>query len=308
MKDVIHSLIIIGSGPAGLTAALYAGRANLKPVVIEGTLPGGQLINTSYVENWPGDKSILGYDLMMRMKNHAAEYPMTFVPEIVEKVDFTSQPFAVTTHKKNTFKARAIIIATGATPKRLGCPGEDEYWGKGVTTCAVCDGALYKDKRVLIVGGGDSAMEDASFMTNFTDQIYIVQILDTLSASVAMQARVLGDPRIKIMYNTTVTKMMGNGNHVTGVQLTNVNDNSTQELEFDAVFVAIGLSPNTKPFAGQLDLTSYGHIQVHDHTKSSVPGVFIAGDVADDRYRQAITAAGAGCMAALDAERFLNKL
>lgn len=307
MTNNIHDLIIVGSGPAGLTAALYAARANLHPLIIEGTAPGGQLMGTTAIENWPGNKSIMGPQLMMNMREHAQHFGTQFIAGAITRVDFSQRPFTLWTHKNQEFKARSVIIATGAEPKRLGCAGENEYWGKGVTTCAVCDGAFYKDRPVVIVGGGDTAMEDASFMTKFTKDITIVHILDKLTASHAMQQRVLNNPIIKIMYQSTVTEIHGNGKHVTEVIVTNQQTRQSQKLPTDAVFVAIGLTPNTSIFKGQLALDQYGYVIVNNHTKTSVEGVFAAGDVHDNRYRQAIVSAGAGCMAALDAERYLHQ-
>lgn len=307
MNKKTHNLIIIGSGPAGLTAGIYAARANLQPIIIEGKEPGGQLMGTTAVENWPGNISILGPQLMMNMKEHAQETGCTFVSGDATRVDFSQKPFTVATDKQE-FKAHSVIVATGATPKRLGVPGEDNYWGKGVTTCAVCDGAFYKDQPVVIVGGGDTAMEDASFMTKFTKKITIVQILDKLTASHAMQQRVINNPDIDILYNSTVTEIKGDKDHVSQVVITNQKTKETTTLATKAVFIAIGLKPNTEIFKNQLKLDDWGYIAVQNHTKTSVSGVFAAGDVHDYRYRQAITSAGAGCMAALDVERYLNSL
>lgn len=304
----VHNVIIIGSGPAGLTAGIYTARANLKPIIIEGKKPGGQLMGTSYVENWPGEKSILGPQLMINMENHAKGLGCTIQSGQVTKVDFSQRPFTVWTDTGAEFKGHSVIIATGSTPRRLQIPGEDQYWGKGVTTCAACDGAFYKDKKVLIVGGGDTAMEDASFMTKFTNQITVVHILDELTASFAMKERVLKNPDIKIIYNSTLTEIRGNGSHVAGVTIKNQKTGQTVETETDVVFIAIGLSPNTKPFAGQIDLDNYGYIVRKKGTQTSVPGIFAAGDAADYVYRQAITSAGTGCMAAFDAERYLSEL
>lgn len=305
-EQKIHKLIILGGGPAGLTAGVYAGRAMLEPLIVEGKNPGGQLMGTTYVENWPGEKSILGPQLMMNMQAHAKGAGCIFLAEEITKVDFSKQPFSLTTNKNNTLYAQSIIVATGATPKQLRCPGEDVYWGKGVSTCAVCDGAFYKDKPVVIVGGGDTAMEDASFMTNFTKQITIVHIGAELSASPAMQQRVINNPAIKIMYNSTVTEIKGDGKHVSSVIITNQKNKQQQELSVNAAFIAIGLTPNTAPFQGHLDLEKNGYLKLTNHTHTSVPGIFGAGDVADYKYRQAITSAGTGCMAALDAERYLK--
>lgn len=302
----IHKLIIIGSGPAGLTAAIYAARANLKPLLIEGSTPGGQLMGTSYVENWPGEKSILGPRLMMNMREHAEQFGTQFIAEKVISVNFAQRPFTLTTDAGTIFQAHSVIIATGAVPNRLGCPGEDQYWGSGVTTCAVCDGAFYPDKKVLVVGGGDTAMEDASFLKKFTNKISIVQISESLTASHAMQQRVINDPDIQIQYNSTVTAIHGNGTHVTGATIVNNKTNEETTIDIDGIFIAIGLKPNTKPFEGHLELNKWGYIQVTNNTNTSVEGVFAAGDVFDYRYRQAITSAGSGCMAALDAERYLS--
>ncbi|BDC34678.1 thioredoxin reductase [Candidatus Dependentiae bacterium Noda2021] len=302
----VHSLIIIGSGPAGLTAAIYASRANLKPIVVEGKKPGGQLMNTTAVENWPGNISIMGPELMINMRKHAEHFGTRFISGEVTQVSLDSKPFIVKTAKEE-LKAHCIIIATGANSKLLGCPGEQDYWNKGVSTCAVCDGAFFQGKKVVIVGGGDTAMEDASFMLNFTDDITIVHIKSELTASHAMQQRVLNNKKITIIYDTTVTSIQGDGNKVTGVTLTNQKTHQTSTLPTDAVFIAIGLLPNTVPFKGKIDLNDYGYLIVHDHTKTSVEGVFAAGDVFDYRYRQAITASGSGCMAALDAERYIKE-
>jgi thioredoxin reductase (NADPH) len=309
--DSTRKLVIIGSGPAGLTAGIYASRANLEPLIIEGTEPGGQLMGTTYVENWPGEKSILGPKLMMNMRDHAKHFGAEFLAEKIEKVDFSQRPFTLFTNRNKEIKAHCVIIATGAIPNRLGCPGEDTFWGKGVTTCAVCDGAFYKDKKVMVVGGGDTAMEDASFLKKFTNDITIVQIMDKLTASHAMQKRVLEDPDIKVIYNSTVTEFHGNSGenpHVNGVTLLDKTTGQSSKVDVDGVFIAIGLKPNTKPFEGQIQLNQWGYIQVENHTNTSVPGVFAAGDVFDYRYRQAITSCGSGCMAALDAERYLSHL
>lgn len=307
MKDSIAHLVIIGSGPAGLTAAIYAARANLNPIIIEGNEVGGQLMGTTYVENWPGTRSILGPKLMIDMREHAKQLGATLISSSVVRVDFKQRPFTLFLANNTELKSHAVIIATGARYKRLGCPGEDQYWGKGVTTCAVCDGTFYKDKPVVIIGGGDTAMEDASFMTNFTDQITLVHILDKLTASAAMQERVLNNPKIKIMYESTVTEMKGDGQHLTSVVITNQKTKKTHELTVSAAFVAIGLNPATDLFKDQLELEKNGYLKLTNHTHTSVPGIFGAGDVSDYRYRQAITSAGAGCMAALDAEKYIKE-
>ena len=306
-STTIHQLIIIGSGPAGLTAGVYAARANLKPLIIDGSEPGGQLMGTTAVENWPGEKSILGPTLMKNIREHATHTGCTFKSGEIVGVDFSKKPFMIKTKKDEELYAHSIIVATGATPKRLQVPGEERYWGKGVTTCAVCDGAFYQDKPVVIIGGGDTAMEDASFMLRYTNKITIVQIHAKLTASAAMQERVLGKPDINIIYNSTVSEIKGNDKGIAGVTITNQQTNETQQLAVNGVFVAIGLIPNTAAFKGHLKLEDNGYMIVKNHTRTSVDGVFAAGDVADYRYRQAVTSAGAGCMAALDAERYLEK-
>ena len=308
MENSIHNLIIIGSGPAGLTAAIYAARANLKPLIIDGDEPGGQLMGTSYVENWPGEKSILGPKLMMNIRDQAKHFGTEFLAETVTKVDFSKKPFTLWTNRNKELKSHAVIIATGATPKRLNVPGESDYWGKGITTCAVCDAAFYPDKNVLIIGGGDTAMEDASFMKKFTNKITVVHILDKLTASHAMQQRVTNDPDINIIYNSTITEFHGNGEHVTNVVITNQNTGEKIKKDVNGVFIAIGLKPNTDPFKEHIACDNWGFIQITDNTKTSVEGVFAAGDVHDYRYRQAITSAGDGCMATLDAEKYLSNI
>jgi thioredoxin reductase (NADPH) len=301
----LEQLIIIGSGPAALSAAIYAARSSLRPLIIEGKTPGGQLMNTTYVENWPGHKSILGPTLMLQMREHAEHFGTRFVSDEVITIGVDQKPFLVETHKSK-LHATALIIATGATPKRLGCPGEDYYWGKGVTTCAVCDGAFYRDKEVLIVGGGDTAMEDASFMTNFTNKITIVHILDKLTASHAMQQRVLNNPAITIIYNATVTAFEGDGTRVSQATITDQKSGKSYSMPIDVAFIAVGLYPNTRVLQGKVELDKFGYVSQKIYTQTSVPGIFAAGDVVDFRYRQAITSAGTGCMAALDAERYIR--
>ena len=307
MSKGSNKLVILGSGPAALTAGIYAGRANLSPIAIQGDNPGGQLVTTSLVENWPGEIDILGPALMLKMRKHAEKCGLSFMEDSAIASDFSQSPFTLTTKKGKTVRSEAIIIATGSSPHKLGCPGEDTYWGKGITTCAVCDGALYKDQPLLVVGGGDSGMEAASFLTKFTNDITLVQNREKLTASQAMQKRVVNDPRITIMYNSTVTAFEGDGKRVSQAVVTNLKDNSSVSLSVDGVFLAIGLTPNTAPFVGQIKLNHYGYIQLEYNSQTSVPGIFAAGDVHDSRYRQAITAAGDGCKAALDSERYLSE-
>lgn len=301
----VYKVLIIGAGPAGLTAAIYTGRARLEPIVFAGPKPGGQLMGTTMVENWPGTGPIMGPELMINMQKQAESMGAQVVYQTVEKVDLSKQPYTVTTNKDETFSCESMIIATGATSKTLGVPGEEQYWGKGVTVCAVCDGAFYVDKQVIVVGGGDTAMEDASFLTKFTDKVTIVHIKSELTASKPMQERVLNNPKIKIIYNSTVSEIQGNNSHVTGATVTNIETKQRQELPADGIFIAIGLNPATAPFKGQLPLTQYGYLLTNKEVYTDKSGVFVAGDCADYIYRQAITSAGAGCMAALACERYL---
>lgn len=305
--SMAEKLIIIGSGPSGLTAAIYASRAGLNPLVIEGKKPGGALMSTSYVENWPGTKRILGPELMMNMRAHAESLNTRFASGEVIKTDLSSAPFKLWTNRDETFTASALILATGSMSRKLGCPGEEEYWSKGVSTCAVCDGAFYPGKKVIIVGGGDTAMEDASFMSNITNNITVVHIHDKLTASHSMQQRVVHNKAINIVYESTVTAIKGDGNHVTHVEIMHKKTGEKILKEADVVFIAIGLSPNSVPFKDFVKTNDYGFITTANGTATSVPGIFAAGDVVDFKYRQAITSAGTGCQAALDAERFLHK-
>jgi len=265
-------------------------------------------MSTTAVENWPGNISIMGPELMMNMREHAKHFGAEYLEQTVTKVDFTVRPFLIWTDGDVQLEAEAVIVATGASPNKLGCPGEEEYWGRGVSSCAVCDGAFFKDRKVLVVGGGDVAMENASFLSKFASEITVVHILDELTASKPLQKRVLDDSKITVIYGSTVSEIKGDGNMVTGVVVTEQNSGQTREIPVDGVFVSIGMRPNTQPFEGQLELGKGGYLVVTDHTKTSVEGVFAAGDVHDYRYRQAITSSGSGCMAAMDAEAYLQKL
>lgn len=307
MNNTPYNVIIIGSGPAGLTAALYAGRAGLAPLVIEGNEPGGQLMGTSAVENWPATETIMGPQLMINMKNHAKLFGAQFLTQQATAIDSAQTPFMVTTSENKQLYARSLIIATGSSPNTLGCPGEKEYWGKGVTTCAVCDAVFYKNKKVIVVGGGDSAMENASFLRKFTNEITVVQISEALTASHIMQQRIINDPAIKVIYNSTISAIKGDGTKVTGVTVLNKKTNTPSELATDGVFISIGAKPNSALLANQIKLDSHGYIITHEDTSAtSIPGIFVAGDVHDYKYKQAIVAAGAGCKAALDAQRYLE--
>jgi thioredoxin reductase (NADPH) len=301
----IHPLVIIGAGPAGLTAAIYAARANFSPIVIEGPKPGGQLMGTTVIENWPGSLHLTGPELMMNMQEHVKKFETTTISGAVTSMDLSKRPFTVTVDDKQTLLTHSIILATGATPNRLNCPGEEEYWGKGVSTCAVCDGAFYHNQNIIVVGGGDSSMENSSFLSRNGNKVTIVHIGDKLTASHAMQQRVLGKAGFEIIYNSTVTEIKGENGKVVGATITNQKTKEQKIIPTNAIFLAIGLKPNTDIVGTQLEKTPFGHIKVHDLVKTSVEGVFAAGDVQDPKYRQAIVSAGFGCIAALEAERYL---
>ncbi|HWC15222.1 MAG TPA: thioredoxin-disulfide reductase [Actinomycetota bacterium] len=300
-----RDVVIIGSGPAGLTAAVYAARANLQPLMIEGIEAGGQLMLTTDVENYPGFvDGIMGPELMERMRKQAARFGTEILTDNVTSVDFSSAPFTVSTGS-DSFAARSVIIATGASAKMLGVPGEKELLGHGVSTCATCDGFFFRDQELLIVGGGDSAIEEANFLTKFASKVTIVHRRDTLRASKIMQDRALANPKIEFVWDSVITEIFGNGK-VAGARIKNLKTGAESELAAGGVFVAIGHTPNTGLFEGRLDLSGGYIVTEAEGTQTSVPGVFAAGDVIDHRYRQAITAAGTGCMAAIDAERFLE--
>ncbi|MBI2940523.1 MAG: thioredoxin-disulfide reductase [Chloroflexi bacterium] len=298
-------LIILGSGPAGLTAAIYAARANLAPLAIGGYQSGGQLMLTSEVENFPGfPEGILGPELMSRFREQAERFGATIVDEDAVEVDLLRHPFHVSTDSA-TYEAEAIIIATGASARWLGLPNEARLIGHGVSSCATCDGFFFRDKEVVVVGGGDTAVEEALFLTKFARRVTLVHRRDQLRASKIMQDRALGHPKISFAWNSVVEDVLGR-DHVEAIRLHDVKAGDRSVLRTDGVFVAIGYTPNTRIFAGQIDLDEKGYVRVHGHTRTSVPGVFVAGDVEDYHYRQAITAAGAGCRAAMDAEKYLE--
>jgi thioredoxin reductase (NADPH) len=302
-----HKLAVIGSGPAGWTAAIYAARANLSPILFEGPEPGGQLMQTTDVENFPGfPEGILGPDMMQKFREQAKRFGTEIVSERVESVDFSSRPFRFVA-KGTTYEAETIIISTGASARRLGLESEKQLYGRGVSACATCDGFFFKGKRVIVVGGGDSAMEEATFLTKFASQVTIVHRRESFRASKIMQERVLKNPKINVIWNAEVAEILGvDVGRVTGVRLTDTVTGESREMEIDGVFAAIGHVPNTELFKGVLDMDEKGYLRtVPGTTQTNVPGVFAAGDVQDAIYRQAITAAGTGCMAALEAERYL---
>ncbi|HEV8601396.1 MAG TPA: thioredoxin-disulfide reductase [Patescibacteria group bacterium] len=303
--DTQRKLIIIGSGPAGLTAAVYAARAELKPLVLGGLTYGGQLMLTTEVENYPGfPHGVQGPELMQGFIDQAKRFGAEILFEDATKVDFNKRPFTVSTADKQ-FQAESVIIATGASSLWLGLPSEDRLRGKGISSCATCDGFFFKDKEIIVVGGGDSAMEEATYLTKFAKKVTIVHRKDAFRASKIMVARALNNPKISVMYNTQVTEFLGN-EKLAAVKLADSQTAQTRELSIDGAFIAIGHKPNTEIFQGQLELDAKGYIVPKDDTKTSVEGVFVAGDVRDYRYRQAVTAAGMGCMAAMDAEKYLH--
>ncbi len=301
----MENLAILGSGPAGLTAAIYAARARLKPLVLGGTQAGGQLMLTTEVENYPGfPDSILGPELMARMRAQAERFGARILDQEATSVDLRRRPFRVEAGGEK-FDAKALIVATGASARWLGVPGEEKLRGRGVSSCATCDGPFFKEKALMVAGGGDSAMEEALFLTKFAASVTVVHRRDALRASKIMQEKANRNPKIAFRWNTTVEEVLGDGK-VSGVRFKDLVSGKTETVKCDGLFVAIGHEPNTAIFRGALDLDPRGYIAVANHTRTNVGGVFAAGDVHDHHYRQAVTAAGFGCMAALDAERWLE--
>lgn len=301
----MRKLIIIGSGPAGLTAAIYAARANLNPLIIGGFTWGGQLMNTTDIENFPGFiDGIPGPQLMENMLKQAQRFGAEIVYENATQVKSIDGKKIVKTYE-NEYEAEAVILASGSMPKKLGIPGEDKYYGRGVSTCATCDAAFYRGKTVAVVGGGDSAMEEANFLTKFADKVYLIHRRDEFRASKIMVQRAIDNPKIEILYNTEVKEVAGEKT-VTHLNLFNNKDNSESELKVDGMFLAIGHIPVTDFVQGEIELDDAGYIKSEDGVHTSIEGIFVAGDVWDQRYRQAITAAGMGCRAAMDAEKWLE--
>ncbi len=304
MAKTESKMIIIGSGPAGLTAAIYAARAELKPILIAGKTPGGQLMMTTEVENFPGfEHGIMGPELMQTMIKQAERFGATLIYEDATVVDFSKAPFTVKTGSQK-FSGETVIIATGASTRWLGLESETRLRGRGVSSCATCDGAFFKNKKIFVIGGGDSAMEEANFLTKFASSVTVIHRRDTLSASKFMQERAKANAKIGFIWDTEVAEVLGE-QKVSGLRLKNLKTGELSEVAGEGVFVAIGHMPNTEMFKPYLELDVKGYLIVTDATKSKVPGVFIAGDVHDYRYRQAITASAFGCMAALDAEKYL---
>ncbi len=304
----MRNVVIMGSGPAGLTAAIYTARANLSPLLIEGVQAGGQLALTTEVENYPGfHHAIMGPELIKEMRAQAERFGTEFLRGDVTTVALNHSPITLTIDGEETIEARALIIATGASANMLGLASERRLIGHGVSTCATCDGFFFRGKELVVVGGGDAAMEEATFLTKFATHVTVVHRRDQLRASKIMQDRARKNPKIGFIWNATVEEILGDP-LVTGVRLRDVKTGSVTEKPCDGLFVAIGHSPNTKLFADQLALDEKGYIKTHDGTKTGAPGVFAAGDVQDHVYRQAVTAAGSGCMAAIDCERWLESV
>ena len=309
-----HRLIILGSGPAGYTAAVYAARANLDPIVITGLIQGGQLTTTTDVDNWPGDiEGLQGPDLMERMKNHAKKFDSLLISDHITKVDLSRQPFSLV-GQSETYTCDALIIATGASAQYLGLDSEAAFMGKGVSACATCDGFFYRNKPVAVIGGGNTAVEEALYLSNICSHVTLVHRRDSLRAEKILQKKLferVEEGKISVQWNHVLDEVLGNEMGVTSIQIKSVKDDTSNELIVDGVFIAIGHIPNSEIFQGQLAMKN-GYVTVEtgiagNATQTSVPGVFAAGDIADQVYRQAVTSAGFGCMAALDAEKYLDE-
>ncbi|MCR9104621.1 MAG: thioredoxin-disulfide reductase [Gammaproteobacteria bacterium] len=307
-----HSVIILGSGPAGYTAAVYAARANLKPVVITGMQQGGQLTTTTEVENWPGGHAELqGPELMQQMQEHVERFEAQVIFDHIEAVDLSQRPFKLT--GSNSYSCDALIIATGASAQYLGLPSEEAFMGKGVSACATCDGFFYRNQKVAVIGGGNTAVEEALYLSNIASEVVLVHRRDSLRAEKVLQDRLFArekEGKVRIMWDHTLEEVLGDDSGVNGIRIASTKDGSQSTIDVSGVFIAIGHKPNTDIFAGQLDMQD-GYIRIHSGTEgnatgTTVAGVFAAGDVADHIYRQAVTSAGFGCMAALDAEKFLD--
>ncbi|MBE2277460.1 MAG: thioredoxin-disulfide reductase [Rhodobacteraceae bacterium] len=309
MGETRHSkVLIIGSGPAGYTAAVYAARAMLQPVLIQGLQAGGQLTQTTDVENWPGDKMVLGPNLMVRMEEHARETGAEIVSDSITRLDLSARPFVAEADSGTTFTADALILATGAQAKWLGLPSEERFKGFGVSACATCDGFFYRGKEIVVIGGGNTAVEEALFLTNFASKVTVVHRRDSFRAEKIMQERLFRNPKIAVVWDSEVVEVLGSDMppSVTGVKIRGVKTGAESVIPCDGFFVAIGHAPASELVKDQLELHNGGYVRVEPgSTRTSVPGVFAAGDLTDHIYRQAVTSAGMGCMAALDAERWL---
>lgn len=304
----VHKVIIIGSGPAGFTAALYASRANLEPVIFEGQQPGGQLTITTDVENYPGfPKGVLGPEMMELFREQAHRFGAKSIYKSITKVDFSKRPFKLTDEEGTEYLSETVIVATGASARLLGLPKEKELMGYGVSACATCDGFFFKGKKIMVVGGGDTAIEEANFLTRFAAEVTVVHRRDELRASKIMQERAFKNEKIKFLWNSEIVDVIGDPtSRIKGVKVKNTRTAETMEMPTEGLFIAIGHQPNTDLFKGVLDMDDNGYLITQDKsTKTNIPGVFACGDAQDHYYRQAVTAAGSGCMAAIDAERFL---
>ena len=301
-----YDVIIIGAGPAGYTAGIYCSRARHDTLLISGLLPGGQLMNTTDVENYPGfDEGIMGPDLMLTMRKQAERMSTTILDDVVVNVDFRAKPFKVLTGSEE-YEAKAVIVCTGATPRKIGIEGEQAFSGKGVSYCATCDGAFFRNQDIAVVGGGDSCMEEATFLTKFASKVHIIHRRDTFRASKIMQERALSNEKIEVHWNSAVEDIKGD-QKVQQIILKDTKTGENKTLEMGGVFVAIGHEPNTELFKNQLEMDENGYIIQKNNTETSVKGVFTAGDVHDHRYRQAVTAAGFGCMSAIDVDKYLSE-